>query len=207
MAEYLIQEETLTGIADKIRILSGTEGAMTTAEMQSELETFNADMGTVVTAQDDLIAQITTALEGKAAVSLPTLTNPASAENIESGYEAIDGDGNVIGGKLVKAGVAIGTVSGDSASITIPVDFIPDSFSIIAVSNVTSSRLRVLSVIKDGETYRTMAAAGTSAGSASTFPASHFTLTGNELTVQIQTAASSYRLYPGVTYYWNASKS
>ena len=107
MAEYLIQEETLTGIADKIRILSGTEGAMTTAEMQSDLETFNADMGTVVTAQDDLITQITTALDGKAAVSLPTLTNPASAENIESGYQAIDGDGNLVTGALCLSDVQL----------------------------------------------------------------------------------------------------
>jgi hypothetical protein len=31
MAKYLIQGETLTSIADKIRVLSGTEGAMTPA--------------------------------------------------------------------------------------------------------------------------------------------------------------------------------
>ena len=31
---------------------------------------------------------------------LPTLSNPATAENIESGYEAIDGSGAVIAGSL-----------------------------------------------------------------------------------------------------------
>ena len=31
-------------------------------------------------------------------VKLPELTNPATAENIQSGYEAVDGDGNVVTG-------------------------------------------------------------------------------------------------------------
>lgn len=70
MSEYLIQEETLQGIADKIRVLSGTEGTMTPAEMQSDLDTFNTDMGTVVSEQDDLIAQITAALENKVTPSI-----------------------------------------------------------------------------------------------------------------------------------------
>lgn len=61
MAEYLIQEETLTGIADKIRILNGTEGTMTTAQMDSSLSDANNNIAT----EADLIAQITSALEGK----------------------------------------------------------------------------------------------------------------------------------------------
>lgn len=43
MAEYLIQEETLTGIADKIRILSGTEETMTPDEMVEALNIQNAE--------------------------------------------------------------------------------------------------------------------------------------------------------------------
>lgn len=65
MAEYLIQDTTLTGLGDKIRVLTGTEDAMTPAEMQTDLDTFNTDMDAVVSEQDDLIAQITAALEGK----------------------------------------------------------------------------------------------------------------------------------------------
>ncbi len=59
---YLIQAETLTEIADKIRVLSGTEGTMTTAQMDGKLSEANTEINT----QADLIAQITSALEGKA---------------------------------------------------------------------------------------------------------------------------------------------
>ncbi len=38
MAEYLIQGETLTNLGDKIRVLSGTEDAMTPAQMANELD-------------------------------------------------------------------------------------------------------------------------------------------------------------------------
>lgn len=50
-----------------------------------------------------LIEQIMEALEGKAAgggVTLPELTNPASPAEIMSGYEAIDGEGNVMVGTM-----------------------------------------------------------------------------------------------------------
>lgn len=62
MAEYLIQEETLTNLGDKIRILSGTEDTMTPAEMNTNLTEANTEVST----QADLIAQIATTLEGKA---------------------------------------------------------------------------------------------------------------------------------------------
>lgn len=62
MAEYLIQEETLTSMADKIRILNGVEDEMTPAEMDGQLGEANDEVGS----QTDLIAQIASALEGKA---------------------------------------------------------------------------------------------------------------------------------------------
>ena len=62
MAEYLIQGETLTNMADKIRILNGVEGALTTAQMDGNLGEANTDVAT----EADLIAQIASALEGKA---------------------------------------------------------------------------------------------------------------------------------------------
>lgn len=62
MAEYLIQSETLTSIADKIRVLSGAEGAMTPAQMDGNL----GEVNTEVVDQAELIAQIASALEGKA---------------------------------------------------------------------------------------------------------------------------------------------
>ena len=65
MSDYLIQDSTLSGIADKIRVLNGTEETLTPTEMQSELDTFNSDISAVIGEQDDLIAQIIGALEGK----------------------------------------------------------------------------------------------------------------------------------------------
>ena len=38
MAEYLIQSETLTGIGDEVRILSGATGTMTPAVMKTKLQ-------------------------------------------------------------------------------------------------------------------------------------------------------------------------
>lgn len=65
MAEMLIQRETLTNMADKIRTLNGVNSGMTTAQMNSSLDEVNADVGS----QADLITQIQTALEGKVAGS------------------------------------------------------------------------------------------------------------------------------------------
>ena len=69
--------------------------------------------------QDDLIAQIQTALQNKATPSggviLPTLTNPATAENLENGYELIDGNGNVVVGTHVCSSGS-GSVNGDCAN-------------------------------------------------------------------------------------------
>ena len=61
MAEYLIKSETLTSMADKIRVLSGTSGTMTTAQMDSKI----GEANTEVASQANLIAQIVSALENK----------------------------------------------------------------------------------------------------------------------------------------------
>lgn len=74
MAEYLIQGETLTNIGDQIRVLSGTEEAMTPAEMVGDLTDANSE----VTSQADLIIQIQSALQGKAGGS------GDSSDNIEA---------------------------------------------------------------------------------------------------------------------------
>lgn len=62
--------------------------------------------------QDDLISQIQSAVVNKAGVSLPELSNPATAAQILSGYEAINGDGEVVTGKAAGTiGVKTGTVT------------------------------------------------------------------------------------------------
>ena len=63
MAKYFIQDETLTNLADKIRILNGTEDTMTPDEMNNELTSANNE----VDAQSALIDQLSEMLEGKAA--------------------------------------------------------------------------------------------------------------------------------------------
>ena len=63
MAEMLIQSESLTSIADKIRVLNGTTGNMGLEAMKTNLGEANDEVST----QTDLIAQIASALEGKAA--------------------------------------------------------------------------------------------------------------------------------------------
>lgn len=44
MAEMLIQSETLTNMADKIRVLNGVEGAMTPAQMDGNLGEVNNEV-------------------------------------------------------------------------------------------------------------------------------------------------------------------
>jgi hypothetical protein len=62
MAEMLIQSESLTAIADKIRVLSGTTNAMGLDAMETHVDEANTNVST----EADLIARISSALEGKA---------------------------------------------------------------------------------------------------------------------------------------------
>lgn len=62
MAEMLIQSESLVAIADKIRVLSGTEEAMGLDAMVTHVGEANTNVDT----EAELIAQISSVLEGKA---------------------------------------------------------------------------------------------------------------------------------------------
>lgn len=116
MAEMLIQSESLTSIADKIRVLSGTEDAMGLDDMAEHVGEANEDVIT----EAGLIKQIASALEGKAAggVDLPELTNEGSASDLLSGKELIDSKGNVVTGNIPTKSDNDLTISG--ATITIP---------------------------------------------------------------------------------------
>ena len=71
--------------------------------------------------QHSLITEIATLLEGKAAgggVTLPELSNPASASDILSGKEAINGNGEKITGTIATKTASNLTASG--ATVTVP---------------------------------------------------------------------------------------
>ena len=61
MALFVINGDTLTGLADKIRSLLGLSGSLNTSAMKSNLDTAVLE----VNSQATLIAQIEAALEGK----------------------------------------------------------------------------------------------------------------------------------------------
>lgn len=89
MAEYLIQEETLTGITDKIRILSGTSDAMGTTAMGTSLDSANSEVGT----QTDLISQISAICEELLAPSGVTDNDSTPIPVTITGTGALDANG------------------------------------------------------------------------------------------------------------------
>ena len=89
MNEYLIQRETLTGLADEIRVLSGTTAEMSTDAMTNSV----SDANTEVNFQTAQIAEISALLEGK------SVTPQVSVCNVMIEYQASSGSipGNVQG--------------------------------------------------------------------------------------------------------------
>ena len=79
MAEYIIQSETLTNIADPVRSLVSGEGELTPDQMAEQLNEANS----IVFAQAELIEQIKSALDGKSVDSgLDTSDATATANKI-----------------------------------------------------------------------------------------------------------------------------
>ena len=59
---------------------------------------------TLISEQDAKITELAEILSSKASVSYPTLSNPATAENLQEGYQLIDESGNVVTGTHVCSG-------------------------------------------------------------------------------------------------------
>lgn len=110
-----------TATADKIFLNE-------TAYVNNEKVTGTFTIDSELSEQDDLIAQIQSALANKAGgVVLPELSNPATAENLEEGYELIDGDGNIVVGTHVCSGG--GGDGGETITFTV-VNNLPDLISV-----------------------------------------------------------------------------
>lgn len=110
----------MTALADEVRELSGATGLLGIDAMTSNL----SDVNDEVVSQESLIAQIASALEGKIAgseISLPELTNPATASDALSGKEFIDADGNKVTGTIVTKTSSDLTASG--ATVTVPAGY------------------------------------------------------------------------------------
>jgi hypothetical protein len=96
--KYFIQKETLDGIADVIREATGSNEPISfeTTSIKATLKTTIENSG----------------------VKLPTLDNPAVADDILEGKESIDGSGNIITGTIPTKTTDDLTASG--ATVTVP---------------------------------------------------------------------------------------
>lgn len=110
----------MTAIADEIRTLSGATVAMGLDAMATNIGNANSE----IDSQADLLSQIITALEGKAAVGdieLPTLTNEGSAGDMLSGKQLINSNNEVVTGTIPTKTSSNLTASG--ATVTVPAGY------------------------------------------------------------------------------------
>ena len=103
-----------SGTAAAVDIASGKTAYVNGEKITGEGE-MARDLASEISTQDDLITQINSALANKVGKELPVLSNPAGAGNIEAGYQAIDGSGNLLVGSMVKQEVLTGQVKGTGA--------------------------------------------------------------------------------------------
>ena len=143
----------LTAIADEIRELSGATESMGLDAMAGNLGEANDE----VASQEDLIADIVAALEGKAAggseAKLPTLTNPATEDEIFLNKEVISADGN----KLIGAFTLENELTAQDnliAQIQSVVDNLPDADSnLLTLQNKTVTPTATSQVIVADSEY------------------------------------------------------
>lgn len=89
MSKYLIQDTTLTSIADEVRALSGTEETLSPEAMKEKVAEGNEN----IAAEADLIAQIQAALEGKSG-GISAIWE--SLDSLPVSYDIEEEDGNSV---------------------------------------------------------------------------------------------------------------
>lgn len=97
MAIYRIEQSTLVGIADSIRNATGKTGNINVTDISTEITAIS-----------------------ESGISLPTLTNEASASDLLLNKELIDSEGNIVTGTMPNNGTVSKTLNTSTTSYTIP---------------------------------------------------------------------------------------
>lgn len=142
MAEMLIQSESLTSIADEIRVLSGTEDAMSLDLMESHIGEANLDIMT----QNDLIEQIKTELVGKVVGIIPSGTKSITenGEHDVTEYESVNVDVPIPDEYIIPEGTLDITENGEHdvttySSVLVDVQSLPIGISKLSVCSFVPS--------------------------------------------------------------------
>lgn len=119
--------EKMTALANEVRTLTGTTDSLSISHMTSALRTENINFNTNLSAQDDLIAQIQTALQGKAAGG----GGSSSPDGPGSGGPDSGAQNYLLQDKNVTPSTIVQAVSADPGYYglnTVMVDRIPSSY-------------------------------------------------------------------------------
>ena len=203
MSRYVIQEESLTSIADEIRILSGIEDTISPDTMETKLQEANTNVNT----EANLIEQIQTVLHNKTNVEdvtpevnvyteeLKNLNNAITALELELRKKTnVDVEINILTKKLSSNGTSI-SFTGLTEE--------PKMFAISPTGNITLSTTRyVTSVMYDGEKIHGTYGYRSSSTGTSYYSNSYFTWTysNGTLTVKTSSATQGGNFSSSVTY-------
>lgn len=130
MAEYLIQDTTLTNLGNQVRTICDIKDTMSPNVMTNNLYIYNTDINTAIGEQDDLISQIITALQNKATGSSVTIgektttsSNPSITISDAVGKDNVAlmymSSGGYQASAMADAGIGSTIVHGTSHSYTI----------------------------------------------------------------------------------------